>query len=116
MAHLTGVSPPRERSSTDHVVCDPEVVVILTVVKDVYIDRLEYGGQLVAVQPSHTPATDGALGKVSQGWRVRVWQGGRLDNAVDVSWAVQLTHREHICFRFSTQTANSGCSNVLFLF
>ena len=40
--HLTGVFPTIARSSADHVVCDPEVVVVLAVGKDVHIHRPQF--------------------------------------------------------------------------
>lgn len=112
--HLTGVFPTQERASTDHVLCDPEVVIVPAVGKDVHIHRPQYRGQSVAVEPSHTPATDCASSEFCQRWRAPVRQRGRRDPGVDDSWTIQLSKRGRISQ--SRLIALSDGSIVHFLF
>lgn len=35
--HLTGVFPTKEGASADHVLCDPEIVIVPAVVEDVHV-------------------------------------------------------------------------------
>lgn len=88
VSHLAGVFPPEERAGTDHVLCDPEVVVVPALGKDDHIHRPQYRWQAVAVEPRHTPATDRAPSQSDQGGWVLVWQRGRLDFGIDDSWTV----------------------------
>lgn len=93
--HLTRVFPAVARASTDHVICDPEVVgvvvgVVPAVPKDLHIHSPQYRWQFVSVEPGHTPAADSAPGTVGQGRGVRVWQRGRMDPGVKDSSFRQL--------------------------
>lgn len=94
--HLTGVFPTQEWASADHVLRDPEVVVVPAILKDVHIHGPQYRWQAVAGKPSHPPAADCAHSKIFQRRRVLVRQRGQIDPGVDISWAVQLRFRGHV--------------------
>ena len=94
MTHLTGIFATAVGASTDHVVCDHEVVVEPAVGEDVHIHRPQYRGQAVSVEPGHAPAADCAPGIVSQRSRIRCRQRGRLNPGIDRDWPVQLTNTE----------------------
>lgn len=64
VSHLTGVFPTKVRASTDHVIGDPEVVVVPAVGEDVHVHRPQHRRQAVAVEPGHAPAADCAPGTV----------------------------------------------------
>lgn len=99
--HLTGVFPTEEGASADHVLCDPEIVIVPAVVEDVHVHGPQFRWQSVTGEPSHTPAADRAQSQVFQGQRVAVWQSRHPDPGGDVSWTFQLNHRGHFSFRHS---------------
>lgn len=102
--HLTGVFPTKEGASADHVLCDPEIVIVPAVVEDVHVHGPQFRWQSVTGEPSHTPAADCTQSQVFQGQRVAVWQSRQPDPGGDASWTFQLNHRGH--FLSDTQFKN----------
>lgn len=104
-SHLTGVLSSQNRASTDHVICDPEVVVVPAVGEDVHIHRPQHGRQAVAVEPGHPPAADRAPCELGQRRGVLLRQRRRLHPGVDDSRTVQLSRRGNICRTVSQSTS-----------
>lgn len=105
-SHLTGVLSSQKRASTDHVICDPEVVVVPAVGEDVHVHRPQHGRQAVAVEPGHPPAADRAPREPGQRRGVLLRQQRRLHLGVDDSRTVELSRRGNICQSVSQSVSN----------
>ena len=77
--HLARVFATEARSRADHVVGDPEPVVVLAIADVLHVHDPQHGRQELVVHPRQPPAADRAHGAAAQLRRV----GGRHDDGLD---------------------------------